>query len=149
MLYLQPDIIKRNNIAIFHITNINAMKRKILFGISLLFGLLMINSGLNKFFNYMPLPEMPEAASNLMTAFAESGWVLPLLGVFETLGGILIILPKTRALGAIMLVPIVVGILWFHLILEPSGIPISIILCIVLAWIIIENKSKYMPMISS
>ena len=32
------------------------MKQKILFVISLLFGLMFINSELNKFFNYFPIP---------------------------------------------------------------------------------------------
>jgi len=33
------------------------MKKKILFVLSLLFGLMFINSGLNKFFNYLPSPK--------------------------------------------------------------------------------------------
>lgn len=46
------------------------MKKKILFGVSLLFGLMFINAGLNKFFNYMPMPEdLPESMIKVMTAF--------------------------------------------------------------------------------
>lgn len=32
------------------------MKQKSLFAASLIFGLMFINAGLNKFFNYIPLP---------------------------------------------------------------------------------------------
>lgn len=43
------------------------MKQKILFGVCLLFGLMLINSGFNKFFNYMPMPEdMPESMTKLI-----------------------------------------------------------------------------------
>jgi uncharacterized membrane protein YphA (DoxX/SURF4 family) len=124
------------------------MKSKILFVVSLLMGLLMINGGLSKFFHYMPEGEMSEGAMNLMAAFGESQWLIPLLGMVEIIGGILIILPKTRALGAIVLFPVIIGILLFHSIQEPSGFPIALILLLVDGWIILENKGKYTPMIS-
>ncbi|QSE95862.1 DoxX family protein [Fulvivirga lutea] len=125
------------------------MKSKIVFAISLLFGLMMINSGLNKFLNYMPWPEMPEPAMNLMTAFMESGWVFPLVAVAEIVGGILFILPKYRALGAIVLFPVVVGIFLFHAVLEPSTMPVAIIILAINLYVIYENREKYMPMIKS
>ena len=50
------------------------MKKKILFVVSLLFGLMFINSGLNKIFNYIPVPEnMPENMVKLMAAMMEFG----------------------------------------------------------------------------
>ena len=43
------------------------MKNKILFVVSLLFGLMYINAGLNKFLNYMPMPkDMPEKMLKVM-----------------------------------------------------------------------------------
>lgn len=60
------------------------MKKKILLVISTLFGLIFINSGLNKFFNYMPMPEnMPENMMKLMNAFLEIGWLMPLVAIAE------------------------------------------------------------------
>ena len=77
------------------------MKKKILFGVSLLFGLMFINSGLNKFFNYLPMPkELPEGLIKTMTAFMAIGWLMPLIAVSEIVGGILFITNKYRALGA-------------------------------------------------
>ena len=38
------------------------MKNKIFMGVRILFGLMMVNSGLNKFLGYMPMPEMTEQA---------------------------------------------------------------------------------------
>jgi uncharacterized membrane protein YphA (DoxX/SURF4 family) len=58
------------------------MKKKILLGVCILFGLMFINSGLNKFFNYMPMPtDMPEKMIKVMTAFMEIGWLMPLVAV--------------------------------------------------------------------
>ena len=124
------------------------MKKKILFVISLLFGLMFINAGLNKFFNYMPVPkDMPEKLMKVMGAFMEISWLMPLIGTAEILGGILFIPTKTRALGAIIIFPVMIGILLTNIIYAPSGLPIALVLLAVLLWVIIENRAKYLPMI--
>lgn len=48
----------------------------------------------------MPMPEeIPEEMMNLMNAFMEIGWLLPLIAVAEIIGGILFMIPRTRFLG--------------------------------------------------
>lgn len=124
------------------------MKKKILFGVSLLFGLMFINSGLNKFLNYMPMPkDLPENLMKVMTAFMEIGWLMPLIAIAEIVGGLLFITNKFRALGAIIIFPVLVGILLTHILIAPSGLPIAIVLLGIELWVIIENREKYLPMI--
>jgi uncharacterized membrane protein YphA (DoxX/SURF4 family) len=124
------------------------MKSKILFVVSLLFGLMFINSGLNKFFNYMPMPDdMPAEMMTLFTAFMTIGWLMPLIAIAEIIGGILFIIPKYRALGAIIIFPVMIGILLTHLINAPSGLPLALVLLAINLWVIIENREKYLPMI--
>jgi uncharacterized membrane protein YphA (DoxX/SURF4 family) len=124
------------------------MKKKILFVVSLLFGLMFINSGLNKFFNYMPMPkDIPENMMKLMGAFMEIGWLMPLIAVAEIVGGVLFITNKFRALGAIIIFPVLVGILLTHILIAPSGLPVALVLLGIELWVIIENREKYLPMI--
>ena len=124
------------------------MKKKILFVVSILFGLMFINAGLNKFFNYIPVPaDLPERMVKVMAAMVEITWLMPLLASAEIVGGILFMIPKFRALGAIVIFPVMVGILLTHLILEPSGLPIALVLLAINLWVIYENREKYMPMI--
>lgn len=124
------------------------MKKKILFGVSILFGLMFINSGLNKFFNYMPMPkDLPENMMKVMTAFIEIGWLMPLIAVAEIAGGLLFITNKYRALGAIIIFPVMIGILLTHIITAPSGLPLALVLMAINLWVIIENRDKYLPMI--
>lgn len=124
------------------------MKKKILFVLCLLAGLMFINAGLNKFFQYMPVPKnMPDKMVNVMMAFVTIGWLMPLVGTFEVIGGLLLIIPRTRALGAIVLVPILTGILLANISMAPSGLPIVFALIVILVWVIIENRAKYLPMI--
>jgi len=123
------------------------MKSKVLFVLSLLFGLMFINAGLDKFFHYMPMPEnMPEKMTKAMQAFIEIGWLMPLVGIAELLGGILVIFPKTRALGALIIFPVMVGIFLTNTVTDTSGLPIALVFSAVLIWILYENRAKYAPL---
>ncbi len=124
------------------------MKSKILNVLSFLLGLMMLNGGLNKLFQYIPTPDnLPAELAKDNAALMEIAWLMPLIAVAEILGGLLIILPKTRALGALVLFPVMVGIFLTHAVVEPSGLPIALILWAVLGWIIYENRAKYLPLI--
>lgn len=124
------------------------MKNKILFVLSLLFGLTFINSGLNKFFHYMPVPDdLPQGLMNQFASMMEIPWLMPLLAIAEITGGILIVPPKTRALGAVIVFPVMLGILLTHLMVEPSGLMMAVALMAVLLWVMYENRHKYLPMV--
>lgn len=125
------------------------MKKKIMFVLCLLTGLMFINAGLDKFFHYMPIPkDMTEKMMASGKAFMEIGWILPLVGTIELLGGTLLIFNKTRALGAIVILPVLTGILLTNIYAAPSGLPIVAVLIAIILWVIIENREKYMPMIN-
>jgi len=124
------------------------MKQKIIFGLSLLFGLMFINAGLDKFFHYMPMPEkMPEEMLKAFNAFMQIGWLMPLVGAAELIGGVLFILPKTRALGAVVILPVMVGIVLTNTVTDRTGMPIALVLFAINLWVIYENREKYNPMI--
>ena len=124
------------------------MKQKILFILCLLFGLMFINAGLNKFFNYLPVPEdLPEDSRQMFTAMMQIGWLMPLIAIAEIIGGVLFIIPKVRALGAVILAPIMTGIMLTHLSIAPEGLPIALPLLAIYLWVIFENRNKYLPMV--
>lgn len=109
---------------------------------------MFINAGLDKFFHYMPMPkDMPEKMVKTGMAFMEIGWLMPLVGAMEILGGLLLILPRTRALGAIVIVPVLTGILLANISMAPSGLPIVFALIAIILWVIIDNREKYLPMV--
>ncbi len=124
------------------------MKQKTLLVVCILFGLIFINSGLNKLFNYLPVPpDLPEGLIMIMGAFMKIGWLIPLIATAEIVGGILFMIPKYRALGAIIIFPVMIGITLTNLIYVPSGLPMAFPLLAINLWVIIENRNKYLPMI--
>ena len=124
------------------------MKNKILFVLCLLTGLMFINAGMDKFLHYIPIPkDMPDKVVKANMAFITIGWILPLTGAAEIVGGLLLIFKKTRALGAIILFPVLSGILLANISTSPLALPIAGALFAVVIWVIAENWKKYLPMI--
>ncbi|MDQ0592439.1 putative oxidoreductase [Chryseobacterium ginsenosidimutans] len=119
------------------------------FILSLLFGLMFINAGLNKFFNYMPMEKPTPEQMKVFAAFGELYWLMPLIGIVEIVGGLLFIFPKTRALGAIVILPVMVGIVLHVFSIDKStmGMSIAGILFLINLWIIVDNKEKYKALV--
>ena len=120
------------------------------FILSLLFGLMFINAGLNKFFNYMPMEKPTPEQMKVFSAFGEIAWLMPLVGAVEFIGGLLFIFPKTRALGAIVILPVMVGIVAhvFTLDKSPMGMAIAGVMFLINLWMIIDNREKYKHLVS-
>jgi uncharacterized membrane protein YphA (DoxX/SURF4 family) len=122
--------------------------RKIFTVVTVLFALMFINGGLNKFFNYIPVPpDLPVEMVKLNTALMEIVWLMPLIAVVELIGGVLLLFPKYRALGAIIIFPIMIGIVFIHATVAVSGLPLAIVLSVILLWIMWENRAKYLQLI--
>ncbi len=114
----------------------------------MLLGLVLLNGGLSKLFHYIPVPDnLPEAVLRDNQAFGEIVWLMPLVAVAELLGGLLIMIPRTRALGALIVFPVMVGVLLTHIFVDVSGLPIALVVWAILLWIIYDNRRKYLPLV--
>lgn len=113
----------------------------------ILFGIMFINAGLNKFFNYMPMPELTPEQLKFFTAFTSITWMIPLVATIEIIGGILFIFRKTRALGAIVILPIMTGILAHHVTVDQSGVVLALVLMAINILAIADNWPKYQRLI--
>jgi len=114
-----------------------------------LFGLMFINAGLNKFFFYMPVPPMEPEMQRVFDALMTISWLMPLVGFIETVGGVLFIIPKTRALGAIVILPVMVGVVLHNVLFAPgAGLVLVFAMLAINVWIIAENWNRYKPMLA-
>ncbi|WCM43132.1 DoxX family membrane protein [Flavobacterium sp. CBA20B-1] len=112
-----------------------------------LFGLMFANAGLDKFVHYMPIPEMDSAMQEIAKAMVALKWLLPLVGAVELLGGVLVLIPKTRLLGALMIFPVLIGILCHNATFAPEGLAIAGILFFINIWIFIDQGNKLKPLL--
>ena len=108
-----------------------------------LLGLAFVVFGSNFFLNFIPLPNDPSPADAphklFMGALFPTGY-LAFVKVLEILGGVLVAVPRTRNLGLLILGPIIVNILCFHVFLmkgatlvDPVNIAI-VVLALFLLW---------------
>lgn len=120
------------------------MQKKISYVIavlSIVLGLFFIYKGLNKHFLnpckvYDATSTIPLAYQQVITGMCQSG-MLKVVGFFQILSGILLIIPRTRLFGAITLLPIIFNIFCLHLFLDnrpeelvETGIPLAMNLAI-------------------
>jgi putative oxidoreductase len=82
----------------------------------ILLGLVFVASGVMVLLKLAPIPSLPEGTppAHFMAAFAPTGY-LTFVKVLEVLGGILVAIPRFRRAGLLVLGPILVNILAFHI----------------------------------
>jgi hypothetical protein len=97
------------------------MSRKVSTILGLLLGLVLLVFGLNKFFNFMPMPPMEGEAAEFMGALGKAGY-FPILGVLEVVIGLLLITRKWTGFALVLLAPIAVNMLIFHFKYDMAGI---------------------------
>lgn len=114
-----------------------------------LLGLAFIIFGSNFFLNFIPMPADPSPADAphklFMAAMFPTGY-LAFVKVLEILGGLLVALPKTRNIGLLILGPIIVNILAFHIFLtKGAGLTNPPVVAIVLlsAFVLFSERKAF------
>ena len=86
-----------------------------------------------------------------ISGMKQTGYLWELIGFSEILFGLMIIIKRTRTIGAILLLPVTLNILLFHAFLEPDEILslFHVSLLFLINWIIIIfNRNKVKPLFS-
>lgn len=101
----------------------------------LLLGLIFVVFGLNGFLNFLSMGPMPSGlAGQFIGALAQSHyfWVVAAL---QVAGGALLLVNRFVPLGLVLLGPVIVNIILYHVFLNPSGIALPIV--VVILWLIV------------
>lgn len=100
-------------------------------------GIFFIYKGVDKHFLspckvYGPDSTLPQEYMNLMSALCGSGFT-KIVGFLEVLAGVLLVFPRTRLLGVIVLLPVIITIFLLHAFVDnrphelvETGIPLVI-----------------------
>ncbi len=87
-----------------------------------LLGLVFLFFGLNSVLHFLPNPPIPGDAGQFALILAQHRW-MTVVGVLEVIASILLLVGRYVPLGLVLLAPILVNILLFHmLLLGGSGI---------------------------
>ena len=114
-----------------------------------LLGLLFLVFGLNFFLHFIPMPADPSPADAphklFMAALFPTGY-LAFVKVLEILGGVLVAIPKTRNIGLLVLGPVIVNILAFHVFLtKGAGLadPPLLLICALAAFLLWSGRRAF------
>ena len=113
-----------------------------------LLGIIFFVFGLNGFLHFLPQPEMPQAAIAFFGALAATGFMLPTLFAAQVVGGALLLLGMVP-LALVILTPVIVHIVEFHLFLAPGGLGLAIVVAalgVFLAW---AHRAAYRPLFAA
>ena len=98
--------------------------------IRLLLGLILLLFGINKVFDLVPMFEMPMGAADFIESLKNSGYVFYAVAFIEIGVGLLLLFKKWVPFALIILAPISINILLFHLFLDVSDILVAIIIAL-------------------
>ncbi|RDY61980.1 DoxX family membrane protein [Flagellimonas nanhaiensis] len=118
------------------------MNSKVFMVVRILLGLFVLIFGLNKFFHFIPMGEMPE---NVMSYFGamSSTHTMTLVALVEIVAGLALIFNKYGALLAVILMSVSVNAVLFHATLAPEGIGPALGLLILNIAALIGYKDRY------
>ena len=108
----------------------------------ILLGLIFVVFGLNGFLNFLSMGPMPTGlAGQFMGALFASHyyWVI---GALQVVGGALLIVNRFVPLALVLLGPVIVNILCYHVFLNPSGAVLAAVVTVL--WLIVfYGKRQY------
>lgn len=106
----------------------------------ILMGLAFVIFGLNGFLHFMPAPPMPDNdAGRFSGALIHSHYVLVVSGL-QVIGGAIMLIGRYIPFGLILLGPVIVNILLFHIFMDPKNIGPGLIAAI--CWFIVAYQRR-------
>ncbi len=120
----------------------------------ILMGLMLCASGvfglLTAFGAVAPPPAaMPAGATAFAGALAKTGYMMPLVSGVQLLVGVLLLIKQFVPLALVVLAPLLVNILAFHIFLAPAGAVPGLVLTVLelyLAWV---YRAAYRPLLTA
>jgi putative oxidoreductase len=115
----------------------------------IIFGLLFLVSGLAYFFKLMPQAELPESAQIFVTGLFAAGYLMPLVKTIEVVCGIALLANRFVPVALIVIFPITLNVLLFHIFLAPEGMAIPLVLMACNLFLAFSRKENYQPILSA
>jgi len=117
--------------------------------VRVLMGLMFAFASIAYFFKLMKEPEVSGSIKIFNDGIMASIYLMPTVKVFELLCAIAFLSGRFVPLATVVIFPIILNILLFHAFLEPSGLPIAILLLIGNLFLAYYYRDKYKSILSA
>jgi putative oxidoreductase len=110
-------------------------------------GLIYFVFGLNFFFQFLPAQPQPDgAAGAYIGGLFQAGYFFPLLKGIEVIAGVLLLAGIFVPLTLVVIAPISLQILLFHILLAPAGAAMGIVLVALNLYLAWAYRDSYKPL---
>jgi putative oxidoreductase len=114
--------------------------------VRIVLGIMLVVFGSNKFLHFIPIPPPTGSAADFMNSLGATGYIFPIVGFMEVIIGVMLLLKKWVAFALILLAPISINILLFHLFLDIPGVSAALLVVIFNAILIYKHWKQYIPL---
>lgn len=116
---------------------------KTMFHISrLLLGLIFTVFGLNGFLHFIHMPPPTGVAGQFLGAMFVSHYLVAVFAV-QLAGGVLLLVNRYVAIALTILGPVIVNIVLFHALMEPSGLPLALVTVVLWSLVFVSIRTAF------
>jgi len=117
--------------------------------VRILMGLMFAFASIAYFFKLMKEPEVTGSVKIFNDGIMASIYLMPTVKVFELLCAIAFLSGRFVPLATVVIFPIILNILLFHAFLEPSGLPVAVLLLAGNLFLAYYYRNKYTGILAS
>ena len=113
-----------------------------------LLGLIFVVFGLNAFLHFIPQPPPEGQAGGFIGAMFASGYFY-VVAALQIAGGLLLLSGRFIPLALVLLGPVIVNIMLFHIFLAPAGMGPGIAVSILALFLLWSCRDRFAPLLKA
>jgi uncharacterized membrane protein YphA (DoxX/SURF4 family) len=117
------------------------MNSKLTMVLRIVLALVLLVFGANHFFGFMPSPTLP--ADSFIPHIIATGYLWQLIGLIEIIAGLLLILNKWKGFALVIMAPISVNIVLYHLTYDIANFGPGALVAVLNVLLIYANWDKF------
>jgi len=114
-----------------------------------LLGIALVFFGLNGFLQFMPAPVMGGSANAFMAALFATGYMFALINLVQLAVGLSLLFNKYVPLALVVLAPLTLNIILFHLVLDIGTIWFGLIVAVLHLYLAYVNMKSYKTLLKA
>jgi putative oxidoreductase len=108
-----------------------------------LLGLVFLVFGLNGFLHFIPAPPPPPGPAGQFSGALLASHYFHVVSALQVAGGLLLLVNRYVPLALVLLGPVIVNILCFHLLMYRTGLPMAILVAILWGILFFRHRQYF------
>jgi putative oxidoreductase len=117
--------------------------------VRVLMGLLFLFASISVLLNLIPQPDLTGNTKIFMDGVNASKYLMPLIKITELVCGIAFVTGFFVPLATVVIAPITINILLFHIFVDQAGLPVAVFLVFANLFLAYANWEKFEPMLAA